>query len=364
MPDNPAGKPEKIDIQKEVFAKDIERVEELRYWISIKTYDSLRKKRTGKAQAAADIDRQINEMRKEFEHKNQRLKEAGIDYLIVNKKQLNNLREKFMQIGPDDRDNALEGTGEGAKIIDEMNDLLQCNFNKKMEIARLIISFNSLSGDKGKVKEAIEGDQEFTIAELKGDDSSLNKFFNAADELGFLCKRNKNGKTLVCRHEEEEEKKEESKDIGFIPELPGIPQQSPQPKPIATQPTTPAQKPIPAPVSPPPQIQKPLAPIPKPQPAALVAQPEATAALNPQDAEAEKENEGKRQEMEKKAMLNVADMSKEEVEGRMKKILTNIKMQRWVLGTFKDMAEKEEYEKAQILLAALMKRKRETEGTK
>jgi len=352
-----AGAPEKIDIQKEVFAKDIERVEELRYWISIKTYDSLRKKRSGKVQAAADIDRQINEMRKEFEHKNQRLKEASIDYLIVNKKQLNDLREKFMQISPDDRDNALESMGEGAKIIDEMNGLLQCNFNKKMEIARLIISFNSLSGDKGKVKEAIEGDQEFTIAELKGDDSSLNKFFNAAEELGFLCKRNKNGKILVCRHEEEEEKKEESKDTGFIPELPGIPQQSMQPKQITAQP--PAQNPIPVPVSPPPQIQKPLAPTSKPQPSALVAQPEITAALNPPDAEAEKENESKRQEIERKAMLNVADMSKEEVEGRIKKILTNIKMQRWVLGTFKDMAEKEEYEKAQILLAALMKRKRE-----
>jgi len=356
MPENPTGKPEKIDIQKEVFAKDIERVEELRYWISIKTYDSLRKKRTGKAQAASDIDRQINEMRKEFEHKNQRLKEASIDYLIVNKKQLNDLREKFMQIGPDDRDNALEGTGEGAKIIDEMNDLLQCNFNKKMEIARLIISFNALSGDKDKVKEAIEGDQEFTIADLKGEDSSLNKFFNAAEELGFLCKRNKNGKILICRHEGEEEKREESKDIGFIPELPGIPQQSPQPKQVMAQP--PAPNPIPAPVSPLPQIQKPLAPAPKPQPQPT-AQPEVTAALNPQDAEAEKENEGRRQEMEKKAMLNVANMSREEVGERMKKILTNIKMQRWVLGTFKDMAEKEEYEKAQILLAALMKRKRE-----
>jgi len=67
----------------------------------------------------------------------------------------------------------------------------------------------------------------------------------------------------------------------------------------------------------------------------------------------------RRKELEEKANVNVAKMGKEEVEERIKKILTNFKMQRWVLGTFKDDAEREEYDKAQILLVALMKRKRE-----
>ena len=49
-----------------------------------------------------------------------------------------------------------------------------------MEIAKLIISFNSLTGEKGKIKEAIEGDLEFTIAQLNGDEFALNKFLNSA----------------------------------------------------------------------------------------------------------------------------------------------------------------------------------------
>jgi len=76
------------------------------------------------------------------------------------------------------------------------------------------------------------------------------------------------------------------------------------------------------------------------------------------DVEEQKKRE---QELKEKIKLNVAEMSRAEVEERMRKILTNPKMQRWVLNTFKDATEREEYGKAQILLTALMKRKRELE---
>jgi ATP phosphoribosyltransferase regulatory subunit HisZ len=74
------------------------------------------------------------------------------------------------------------------------------------------------------------------------------------------------------------------------------------------------------------------------------------------DMEEQKKRE---QELREKIKLNVAEMGRAEVEERMRNILTNPKMQRWVLNTFKDAAEREEYGKAQILLTALMKRKRE-----
>jgi len=356
--DRPA---EKIDIQKEVFAKDIERVEELRYHISDRTYDSLRKKRSGKLQQTTELDKQINEMRKEFENKNLRLKQAGLEYLIVNKKHLNDLRSRFMQLSNEERDNALEGIGAGAKLIDEMNDLLQHNFNKKMEIAKLIMSFNSLTGEKGKVKEAIEGDLEFTIAQLNGDEFTLNKFLNSADELGFLCKNSK-GKIMICKNEEDEEnqdQKQENKESQsqFVPELPGIPEKEMKEeiksplaiKPLPIQPTQTLT----------PKAQIPLQTHKIPEPEQDEKENVDMEILQKEHEKDLKDIEKREKEMRDKAWLNVAEMEREEVEARMRKILTNIKMQRWVLGTFKDQTEKEEYGKAQILLTALMKRKRE-----
>jgi hypothetical protein len=55
---------------------------------------------------------------------------------------------------------------------------------------------------------------------------------------------------------------------------------------------------------------------------------------------------------------------KEDVNAKINRILQNRKMQRWVLNTFKDDEERKEYEKAQIVLASLMKLKRQSEGAR
>jgi hypothetical protein len=261
-----------------------------------------------------------------------------------------------------------------------MDDILKTNAENKGAIAAFLTDLNLLipRAERERVKKFFEGYLDSAIFQIEetADKLSVDLFVQASMDLDFACDIKGNvcelrrrsgmrvpsfdisslgkfGKMLTERvtmpkfgffgksegiEEEEEETgakgvekkaekvevKKETKQVQ-LPQPKAQKQQAQKAIQLAPQtPTTSAQ-------------QTQTAPVPKPEIQS------ASTSQSSQQLLLQSENDEKIDELDKKMAV----------------ILKNGKMQRWVLGTFKDDSERQEYEKAQAILANLMKMKRD-----
>lgn len=373
----------------------IERIEELRYLISRDTHAMLRarKAKDGDSNVKA-LERSIAEMKKEFEKALEGLKAEGFEYALMGEKRIDEIHSKFMRLSQEERNAALAGEGDGARLIEETDAVLKENYENRGRIADFLISLNVIMerGDSARVRKFVEGYLDSVVFQIRRgvDKLDVELFAEAAEELGFICRIE--GKTCELRQhpgpgsgslrltppldlakigkigrigdigqigrisgevgkigirklgkvfdklclfgvKKEEEKEEEETRPQAWTKTPAQPVQS---YPAKEQP---AQQ-----VQPPQQHQS--------QPS-LQSQLSSAAAQQPQQIQT-------MQLLEAKAESNQPGRPElEEIDRRMAVILQNKKMQRWVLNMFKDDAEREEYEKAQAVLVNLMRMKKE-----
>lgn len=363
-------------------AATIERVEELRYLISRDTHTLLKaRKRTGSGNGEVkQLEKSLADMKREYETSMSRIKAEGFYYALMNEKEIDALHGKFMLLQQNDKMDALAGEGTGAQLIDQMDDILKTNAESKRAIAAFLTDLNLLipRAERERVKKFFEGYLDSAIFQIAegADKLSVDLFVQASMDLDFACDIKGNvcelrrrsgmrvpsfdisslgkfGKMLTervalpnfgffGRSEGIEEGDEETETKGVEKKVEKIEAkketkqaQQLQPKEQRQQ----AQKAIqPAPQTPTtPAQQTQTAPVPKPEIQS------ASTSQSSQQLLLQSENDEKIEEIDKKMAV----------------ILKNGKMQRWVLGTFKDDSERQEYEKAQTILANLMKMKRD-----
>jgi hypothetical protein len=107
--------------------EQLARVEELRYLVSVKTYDLLRKKK--RKEEASGLEVEAEGLKREMNEKLNAIASAGYAYIQFNKKLIDRLREQFLALPIAEKGKALEGEGEGKELIDQLNALLRSNYD-------------------------------------------------------------------------------------------------------------------------------------------------------------------------------------------------------------------------------------------
>lgn len=382
-------------------AAAIERIEELRYIISRDTHAML-KARKSKGSGDGDVkalERNIAEMKKEFEKALEDFKADGFEYALMGEKRINEIHGRFMRLSQDERNAALSGEGEGARLIDEIDDVLKENYDGRGKVADFLISLNVIMerSDSERVRKFIEGYLDSAVFQIRRgtDVLDIELFAEAAEELGFVCRIE--GKTCELRQHSGHghapvldlaaigrigeiskiggrigkigiggigkmgkvfdriglfgTKKEEEKET-----KPSAPASASVPAPEATSVTAKAQTKSPAqPVQP--QLVQLQSQAQPPQPS--VQQPQPQQIQQPQTVQAAQPPGSSEPSGPSEAKMDSGHPDLEEIDRKIAVILQNKKMQRWVLNTFKDDAERQEYEKAQAVLVNLMRLKKE-----
>jgi len=282
----------------------VEQVEELRYTISVKTYDLLRKKRKREETGALEIE--LESIKRKLTDSLSQIDSTGINYVFVNKRRLDDLRVKFMSLGIAERGHALDGNGRGGKILAKLNHLLELNYENRHKISEVISTFQHLTKSKDRIKRVIEGYSDFALVGLTSPDGNSRRFMDSISAIGFYCKLY--GNLLY---------------IGSGPLFYWYEQLSPS-----------------------------------------LRNMNSSLSNWPKDYETYEMIIERKKGDEFEVVSAICSYSTDELNERIQKILQSPKMKRWVLNSFKDDGERSNYLKAQEVLTILMRMKRQAKETK
>ncbi len=167
----------------------IEKIEELRYLVSEKTYELLRKKKRKEESSGLEVE--VEGLKKEMNEKLNSVTAVGLTYLLFNKKTIDDLRASFLSLPIAEKGRALEGTGEGKEVIDKLNALLRHNYEHRNEIATITTMLPKILDEEDKRKRLgslFEGYETFFLANMDRSTNGVDTFVNAVNFLGFFSK--------------------------------------------------------------------------------------------------------------------------------------------------------------------------------
>ncbi|MEM3455619.1 MAG: hypothetical protein QXT72_03575, partial [Candidatus Micrarchaeia archaeon] len=167
-----------------MIGDNIKRVEEIRYLISKKTFELMKYKLSGRSNLE-DLESELDLLKQEMANHLSSIQDAGYVYILINKKEIEKLKEDFTKLSQEEKANAFKEIGKGYEILSKSNLLLKKNYENRETIATLILS---LPGDDKIVqiiKNYLEGysnDGEFKL------ESQLasSRISSLISSLGFI----------------------------------------------------------------------------------------------------------------------------------------------------------------------------------
>ncbi len=304
-----------------MISDNIQRIEELRYNISKKTYELMQKKIGGQnGMQLSALELEINSMKAEIGNLLSLIQDAGYVYILMNKNKINRLKDEFASLSPEEKRDSFGGVGKGHEIMQKSISLLYDNFSKRKELSILITSLPADESVVSKIKNVLEGYSEGDVFKLE---SQL-----ASSRVSSLLK------SLGIKAEYIEDKVYlgnkvgivSSKEEGFVESVSHLDDFSVQ------------------------EAQKPVQ-------AVELSVDE----IHPVSSETYSEKPVEVLKLQLKSEDLEPSLSYEEVCSKIKEILGNYKMKRWVLGAFKDEEERKQYDKVQTILVKLMRLKQSME---
>ncbi|MEM3431649.1 MAG: hypothetical protein QW783_03855 [Candidatus Micrarchaeia archaeon] len=318
-----------------MIGDNIKRVEEIRYLISKKTFELMKYKLSGRSNLE-DLESELDLLKQEMANHLSSIQDAGYVYILINKKEIEKLKEDFTKLSQEEKANAFKEIGKGYEILSKSNLLLKKNYENRETIATLILS---LPGDDKIVqiiKNYLEGysnDGEFKL------ESQLasSRISSLISSLGFISSFEGEKVILGNSFNKNKLKEEIVKDVFPIDN--DI---------IETGSDLRRQEFLDS------HIREQINDIEetKPIPAQILDKNENEIKEN------YKESTGQSQLSSEDLQPN---LTYNEVCQKIEEIMNNYKMKRWVLGAFKDDEEKKQYEKIQSLLIKLMRLKQSME---
>ncbi|VVB73327.1 Uncharacterised protein [uncultured archaeon] len=369
-----------------MIGNDIQRVEELRYLISSSTYDILRRKRRGEAVSNAEAE--LNSMKDELTRLLSEVQDAGYVYMLMNKKRINELKSNFMALGMKERVMALEAQGEGGRMLSEMMNLLLLNKERKSDIATLILSLPAANDVVEGIRSVVEGYSDRATVRLENAPAAgrislaLKGVGLSAEEKGQVVDI---GAPVPPASAEAVEELEDSEHEDLFGDVGNAPPHNPLATPV--RPSVPQQQQIRAPQPPvafiaSPESDSPVAVIPPASVSkgaeSVLSEQVASAASSivenvmrsaperhPHRVIAEAgisdvEHQPAKEQLRSEDLM--PKLTYPEVCRKIDQIMGNHKMKRWVLGAFKDDAEREQYPKVQETLVKLLRLKSSMEA--
>ena len=302
-----------------MISDTIQRIEELRYGISKKTYELMQKKLGGQSGSQIGaIESDLISMKKEMGNNLSLIQDAGYVYIFRNKNDINRLKEEFSALSSEEKRNSFRGAGKGHEIMQKSLSLLSDNCGKRKEISTLIVSLPADESVVTKIKNVVEGYSEGEGFRLESQLAS-SRISSLLKSLGIRSDCIGEGVYLGSKAGAITADENFAEPVANIDELPN--------------------KEMPSQAS---EVQLPIEEI---QPSSGESYSEKTGAA---------ETRLKSEDLE-------PSLSYEEVCSKIKEILGNYKMKRWVLGAFKDEEERKQYDKVQTILVKLMRLKQSME---
>ncbi len=319
-----------------MIGDNIKRVEEIRYLISKKTFE-LMKSKLFNGSRTEDLESELSLLKQEMANHLSSIQDAGYVYILINKKEIEKLKEDFAKLSQEEKTNAFREIGKGYEFLLKSNSLLKKNYEMRDSIATLIISLPGDDNIVQTIKNYLEGYS--TSGEFKLESQlASSRISSLISSLGFASSYDGEKVFLGSSLNKAVQLKEEIvKDVFPVDEY-------------TTQsvPSTKSQQ------SPDIVIREQIQEIEetKPIPAKVL-----DAAKNET-----LENYGETTDQSQLSSEDLQpNLTYKEVCQKIEEIMNNYKMKRWVLGAFKDEEEKKQYEKIQSLLIKLMRLKQSME---
>jgi len=307
-----------------MISDNLKRIEELRYNISKLTFEFMKRKAIGESGSQLSIlNDELNSMKSELANHLSLVQDAGYVYILVNRKQLEDLKSSFSSLSETEKLDAFYERGKGFQILQDSLSLLKQNKDKKEEISNLILSLPADQIVVSKIKNVLEGFSEHESFKLEST-MSASRIAAAIRSIGFFATNYENEVEIA------------KSDLNFN-------RNQPNEKQIQIVETKSELKD---------SLNNPVLDIDEAaeQPASELK----TGQFQSNDS----------------SLINMSRLSSEDLQPsltyeevceKIDQILNNYKMKRWVLGAFKDEEEKKEYEKIQNVLVKLMRLKQSME---
>ncbi|MEM4589958.1 MAG: hypothetical protein QXK21_01675 [Candidatus Micrarchaeia archaeon] len=318
-----------------MIGDNIKRVEEIRYLISKKTFELMKYKLSGRSNLE-DLESELDLLKQEMANHLSSIQDAGYVYILINKKEIEKLKEDFAKLSQEEKINAFKEIGKGYEILSKSNLLLKKNYENRETIATLILSLPSDDKIVQIIKNYLEGysnDGEFKL------ESQLasSRISSLISSLGFISSFEGEKVILGNSFNKNKLKEEIVKDVFPIDN--NITETGSD---LRRQEFLDS------------HIREQINDIEEttPIPAKILDKNENEIKEN------YKESTGQSQLSSEDLQPN---LTYNEVCQKIEEIMNNYKMKRWVLGAFKDDEEKKQYEKIQSLLIKLMRLKQSME---
>ena len=303
-----------------MISDTIQRIEELRYGISKKTYEMMQNKTSGQSgNQVGAIESELISMKQEMGNNLSLIQDAGYVYIFRNKNEINRLKDEFSSLSPEEKRNSFRGIGKGHEIMQKSLSLLNDNFNKRKEIATLIISLPADESVATKIKNVIEGYSEGEGFKLESQLAS-SRISSLLKSLGIRADCIGEGVYIGNKAGQGSDKDEE-----FVAPVSHLDDFS-----VKEEPKQEA-------------VQLPVEDV------------------HHASGDSYSKHSGEVSKPQLKSEDLEPSLSYEEVCSKIKEILGNYKMKRWVLGAFKDDEERKQYDKVQTILVKLMRLKQSME---
>ncbi|MEM4133779.1 MAG: hypothetical protein QXO35_01830 [Candidatus Micrarchaeia archaeon] len=316
-----------------MIGDNIKRVEEIRYLISKKTFELMKYKLLGRSNLE-DLESELNLLKQEMANHLSSIQDAGYVYILINKREIEKLKEDFTKLSQEEKINAFKEIGKGYEILFKSNLLLKKNYENRETIATLILSLPADDKIVQIVKNYLEGYSDGGEFKLESQLAS-SRISSLISSLGFISSFEGENVILGNSFNKNKLKEEIVKDVFPIDN--DITETGSD---LRRQEFLDSH--IRAEIN---DIEET-----KPIPAQILDKNE--------NKENYKESTGQSQLSSEDLQPN---LTYNEVCQKIEEIMNNYKMKRWVLGAFKDDEEKKQYEKIQSLLIKLIRLKQSME---
>jgi hypothetical protein len=310
-----------------MISDNLKRIEELRYNISRLTFEFMKRKASGETDnQLSNLKDELNSMKSELTNHLSLIQDAGYVYILINKKQIEDLKSNFSRLSEQEKLDALNEKGKGFQILQESLSLLKQNMDKKEEISNLILSLPADQNVVSKIKNVLEGFSRYEKFKLEST-MAASRIAAAIRSIGFFATNYENEVEIAKTEFNFPNKTSAAKEISILRSEGEVKE------PVYKQTI---------------DIEE-------------VIEQSAKELKTSQVQSSESES------VKFQSSLSSEDLQPsltyEEVCEKIDNILNNYKMKRWVLGAFKDDEERKEYEKIQNLLVKLMRLKQSMEET-
>ncbi|MEM3369991.1 MAG: hypothetical protein QXE90_04055 [Candidatus Micrarchaeia archaeon] len=321
-----------------MIGDNIKRVEEIRYLISKKTFELMKSRLFGGS--GSDLESELSLLKQEMANHLSSIQDAGYVYILINKKEIEMLKEDFAKLSQEEKANAFRENGKGYELLSKSNSLLKKNYEMRDAIATLIISLPGDDKIVQTIKNYLEGYSANGEFKLESQLAS-SRISSLISSLGFVSSYDGERVFLGGSLNKAVQLKEEIVKDVFPIDNDTIQSESGVKPDVKNQFLDS-------------QIREQMNDIEetKPIPAQILDRNENEIKEN------YKESTGQSQLSSEDLQPN---LTYNEVCQKIEEIMNNYKMKRWVLGAFKDDEEKKQYEKIQSLLIKLMRLKQSME---